>query len=715
MIERRNRRALKNPRAEAELFRVRAAVGFAVVLLCLAGLALWYFRLQVLQHDDYAMRSEANRIKPRPVVPGRGLIYDRKGRILADNVPAYRLDVVPDDAGFSTEAGGKRLVAALSKIIALAPEDIARFEDERRASRGFRPITLKLRLSDAEVARFAVDRWRYPGVEIVPYLSRVYPYGELLAHVVGYVGRIDKQDAQRIGEATPYTHIGKTGLERYYEDRLRGKPGFQQIETNVDGRAIRSLGTIPAVPGTDLRLSIDVDLQRAMLLSFGELEGTAIAVDPRTGEILAMASVPSYDPNLFVNGISHADFRRLNENPSRPQFNRAVLGGVAPGSTIKPFLALAGVDSGTWTPDTRILSTGMFYIGGQRRGYGDSSRGGHGWTDLRKSISASVNTYYYKLALEMGIDRVDQYMARYGFGEPTGVDLSGEIEGILPSPAWKQANAPTQGRWYPGDTAITGIGQGFWKVTPLQLVQATAALADDGWLRRPHLVRDTREGYAAQWAPVAQPAPSRISDNAAHLAAVREGMVDTVHGAGTATNIRTGLEYLIASKTGTAQVVSRRGAGAVHPRSLPMHLRHRALFIGYAPADNPTIAVAVAIEGGGYGASTAAPIARKILDAWVVGKMPEVPDDARIQVGTIAVKEPGTGRPEPTAKQAIPVKSGSGASTGSTRAPEPLKEEGSTQRTQRAQKKTEPANRTSLRLSRPLRTTLFAVPDSRNA
>lgn len=632
----RRRATLKNAHAEAALFRVRAAVGFLCVLLALAGLAGWYFRLQVVQHDDYATRSEANRIKPRPVVPGRGLIYDRKGRILADNVPAFRLEVVPDDAG-----DPKRLVAALSRTVALSPEDIARFHAERRAQPGFRPLVLKLRLSDEEVARFAVDRWRYPGVELVPYLSRVYPYGELLAHVVGYVGRIDKRDQERIGQGTPYTHIGKTGLERYYEDTLRGKPGFQRIETNVDGRALRTLGTEPATPGTDLRLSIDVDLQRAMVAAFGELEGTAIAVDPRTGEILAMASVPSYDPNLFVNGISHEDFRRLNDNPSRPQFNRAVLGGVAPGSTIKPFFALAGVDSGTWTPQTRILSTGMFYIGGQRRGYGDSHRGGHGWTDLRKSIYASVNTYYYKLALDMGIGRVDEYMARYGFGEPTGVDLSGEIAGILPSPAWKQANAPTQGRWYPGDTAITGIGQGFWKVTPLQLVQATAALADHGWLRRPHLVRDTRAGYAAQWTPAAQPAPRRISHDESHLAAVREGMVATVHGAGTATNIRPGLTYLIASKTGTAQVVSRRGHGAVNPRSLPMHLRHRALFIAYAPADNPTIAVAVAIEGGGYGASTAAPIARKILDAWVVGMPDDVPEDARIEVGV--ARAPGLG------------------------------------------------------------------------
>ena len=631
----RTRRVLKNARAEAELFRVRAAIGFAVVVLALGGLAAWYFRLQVLEHDDYATRSEANRIKPRPVVPGRGLIYDRKGRILADNVPAYRLDVVPDEAGDPV-----RLVAALSKIVALSPEEIARFHAERKAGRGFRPVTLKLRLSEAEVARFAVDRWRYPGVEVVPYLSRVYPYGELLAHVVGYVGRIDKDDLARIGEGTPFTHTGKTGLERYYEDQLRGRPGFQRIETNVDGRAVRSLGTIPAVPGTDLRLSIDVDLQRAMLLSFGDLEGSAIAVDPRTGEILAMASVPAYDPNLFVNGISHADFKRLNENPSRPQFNRVVLGGVAPGSTIKPFFALAGVDSGTWTPQTRILSTGMFYIGGQKRGYGDSHRGGHGWTDLRKSIYASVNTYYYKLALEMGIDEVDRYMARYGFGRPTGVDLAGEIDGILPSPAWKAKNAPKQGKWYPGDTAITGIGQGFWKVSPLQLVQATAALADDGWLRRPHLVKDMRTGYDADWAPAPQPPARRISDDEDHLRAVREGMVATVHGPGTATNIRPGLAYQVAAKTGTAQVVSRRGHAAINPKALPMHLRHRALFIAYAPADAPTIAVAVAIEGGGYGASTAAPIARKILDAWIVGKMPEAPEGARIQVGTVAVQPP---------------------------------------------------------------------------
>ena len=627
----------KNPMAESTQFRVRAALGFIVVLLCLGGLGAWYFRLQVLQYADYATRSEANRIKPRPVVPGRGLIFDRKGRIVADNVPAYRLDVTPSEAGDSDA-----VIAGLSRIIALDADEIARFHAERKATRGFRPITLKLRLDEEEMARFAVDSWRYPGVEVVPYFSRVYPYGELLAHVVGYVGRIDAKDLEELGQtSTPYTHRGKTGLERYYDARLRGAPGYQKIETNVDGRPLRVLGTVPATPGTDLRLSIDVDLQQAMVDAFGELEGSAIAVDPRSGEILAMVSLPSYNPNLFVNGISHADYKALNDNPSRPQFNRVVLGGVAPGSTIKPFFALAGVDSGTWTPQTSVMSTGMFHLPGQRRGYGDSHRGGHGSTDLRKSIYASVNTYYYRLALAMGIDQVDAYMSRYGFGQPTGVDLSGEIAGILPSPEWKRKNAAAQGKWYPGDTVITGIGQGFWKVTPLQLVQATAMLADDGRLRRPHLVRDIREGYSAGWKPAPQPAPRQVSSNAAHLQAVREGMIATVHGRGTATNIRHGLTYTIASKTGTAQVVSRRGAGAINPRSLPMHLRHRALFIAYAPAEQPTIAIAVAVEGGGYGGSTAAPIGRKVLDAWIVGEstiprdslLPERGVDAPIRVG----------------------------------------------------------------------------------
>ena len=642
----RRARQLKNHNAEAELFRRRALVGFVCVLLALGGLAAWYFRLQVVQHAEYATRSEANRVRLVPVVPARGLILDRKGRILADNVSAWRLDAVPERAG-----DGARLLASLQSVVALDAEQSARFLRDYKASRPFKPVTIKLKLSDEEAARFAVERWRFPGVELVPYLGRVYPYGPLFAHVIGYVGRIDEKDQAALGAAgSAYSHTGKTGLERHYDEQLRGKPGYKRLETNVDGRTVRALDTVPATPGTDLKLSIDLDLQRAMVAAFGELEGTAVAMDPRSGEILAMVSLPAYDTNLFVNGISHADYRALNDNPSRPQFNRAVLGGVAPGSTIKPLLGLAGLDSGVRRAEDKTLSTGMFYVGGQKRGYGDSHRGGHGWTDLRKSIYESVNTYYYKLALDMGIKRFDEYMDRYGFGKPTGVDLSGEIAGILPSPEWKAKNAPKQGKWYPGDTVISGIGQGFWKVTPLQMAQATAALAD-GWLRRPHLVKDMRAGFDAQWTPVPLQPPTRISDSPAHLQAVREGMIATVHGPGTATNIRAGLTYLIASKTGTAQVVSRRGHAAVNPRSLPMHLRHRGLFIAYAPADAPTIAIAVAIEGGGYGASSAAPVARKVMDAWLVGKMPDTPTaETAAAEGAVVVAKPDfanvTGSPD---------------------------------------------------------------------
>lgn len=351
MMMRPQKRRLKNLVAEADQFRRRALLGFAAVLLALGGLAGWYFKLQVVDHAQYATRAEANRIKPRPIVPGRGLIYDRKGRILADNVPAFRLDVVPDKAGDM-----KRLVAELGKIVVLTPDDIAAFEADRKANRSFRPITLRLRVSDEEAARFAVDRWRFPGVELVPYLNRRYPYGDLFSQIIGYVGRIDEKDLQTMGETNAVlTHIGKTGVERYYEEALRGKIGFERVETNVEGRAMRQLGVQPAIPGADLRLSVDLDLQQAMVAAFGDLDGSAVAIDPRTGEILAMVSLPGYDPNLFVNGISHTDYKALIENPSRPLFNRNVLGGGPPGSTVKPLIALAGLDSGLRTPEFKVL------------------------------------------------------------------------------------------------------------------------------------------------------------------------------------------------------------------------------------------------------------------------------------------------------------------------------------------------------------------------
>ncbi len=641
-------RQLKDHAAESDLFRRRALVGFLLVLVALGGLAAWYFRLQVVQHAEFATRSEANRLRLVPVAPARGLIYDRKGRLLADNVAAWRLDAVPERAG-----DGEALLAKLQAVVVLDAEQRVRFLRDYRNARPFKPVTIKLRVSDEEAARFAVDRWRFPGVELVPYLGRIYPQGALFAHVVGYVGRIDEKDQAALGDSGgAYTHTGKTGLERYYEAQLRGKPGFRRLETNVDGRTVRALDTVPATPGTDLRLSIDIDLQRAMVDAFAELEGTAVAVDPRTGEILAMVSLPSYDPNLFVNGISHADYQALNDNPSRPQFNRLVLGGVAPGSTIKPLTTLAGLDSGVRKPEDKILSTGVFRLPGMRgRGWLD---GVHGWTDARKAIYESVNTYYYRLSLEMGVQRYDEYMGRYGFGQKTGIDLAGEIEGIVPSPASKLKYGKQ--RWYPGDLVNSSIGQGLWKVTPLQLVRGVAAIADSGRMRRPHLVTAQRAAFDAPWRALPQPAEVRISNRPDHVQVVQEGMEMTTGGSGTAARIFYGSPYRSAGKTGTAQVVNRR-ASAVDPRSLPLWQRHRGLYIGYAPADKPSIAIAVAVEGGGFGASSAAPVARKVFDAWLLGK-PVVPkqEAAPPIEGAEAVAKPDFGNV--TADGPSPVGSG---------------------------------------------------------
>ena len=614
----RRRRLLKHTAAEAEQFRRRALLAFVGVVLALGGLSLWYFRLQVWQYDDYALRSEQNRVKLRPVVPGRGLIYDREGRILADNVPAFRLEVTPNEAG-----DPKDWLPALAQVVALTEEEIAAFHDARKAGRGFKPVPLKMRLTPQEVARLAVDRWRYPGVEVVSYLNRRYLHGPLLAHVVGYVSRVDAGDVEAMGEdIANFSHTGKTGLERSYEEALRGRIGYERVETNVDGRPLGLLGRVPAVPGADLRLSIDLDLQRAMVAAFGDADGSAVAIDPATGQVLAMVSKPSYDTNLFVNGISHQDYNALLNNPSRPLYNRNVLGGGPPGSTVKPMVGLAGLDSGLREADDRTLSTGEFFIAGQRRGYRDSHAGGHGWVDLRQSIAQSVNTYYYKLAQEMGIDTLAMYMHRYGFGEKTGIDLLGENEGVVPSRDYKRSISTEP--WYPGETVISGIGQGYWIATALQLVRATAAIANGGDLHQLRLVDARRDGYREPWLELPETPGSRISPSLEHVRAVQEGMEMTVNGPrGTARAIGVGAPYRIAGKTGTAQRSSRKGNISHDPHSLPYNLRHTALFVGYAPADAPKIAVAVVVEHGGFGSTSAAPIARKVFDAWLLGKMPE--------------------------------------------------------------------------------------------
>jgi penicillin-binding protein 2 len=609
-------RPVRNAAAEAEQFRRRALLAGLGVSGLLLALAAGYGRLQIVQHEEYATRSDENRIRLEPIVPARGLVYDRNGVLLADNAPAYRLDIVPERVEDMPQ-----LLAALRDRVSLTEDELRRFENARKGARRFKPIPLKLRLSEEEIARLAVDRHRFPGVEVVPYLTRRYPFGELTAHIVGYVGRIDQDDVDAMearGEArfAALPHIGKTGIERHYEARLRGDVGYQEVETNVENRPLRVLRRHDAKPGADLHLSIDIELQKAMVAAFDGQHGAAIAIDPASGEILAMVSLPSYDPNLFVGGISFRDYKALNEDVARPLFNRNVLGGFPPGSTLKPFMALAGLEEGLITPTSTVLSTGAYRLPGQAREYRDWRPGGHGTVNLRESLAQSVNTYYFDLAMRLGIDRIATDFDRMGFGRPTGIDLTGEVAGVLPSREWKQRRF--RQAWFPGETVIAGIGQGYWVTTPLQLAQGTAMLAGGGLLRRPHLVRATQAGFGAPRVPEPQPAPRRVVDDPAHLAAVNDGLVATMHGpTGSGARAAAGAWYRMAGKTGTAQRVSRRGNERLDPNQLPYHLRHQALFVGYAPADRPTLAVALVVEHGGSGSGAAAPVARRIFDAWM--------------------------------------------------------------------------------------------------
>jgi penicillin-binding protein 2 len=621
MVRSLGRQRIKNNLAESEIFQRRALIGFLGIALALTLLSIGYFRLQVLKHQEYQTLSDANRIKPRPIVPARGLIYDRNGKLLADNVSAYRLELIPEQVENMDQT-----VAIIKTIIYISDEDIENFEKSRKANRRFRAAVLKLKLTEQERAQLALNRHRLRGVEVVPYLTRRYPYANLFAHVIGYVGRIDAKDLEAMGDSkfSALSHIGKSGLEKRYEEKLRGEIGYEAVETNAQGRPLRIVGKDAATSGSDIQLSIDVDLQQASVEAFGDLHGAAVAVDPKTGEVLAMVSLPLFDPNLFINGISHTDYRLLTEDLSQPLFDRNTQGGTPPGSTVKPFVALAGLESGLRKSEDKTLSTGEFRLPGIKRGFRDSHQGGHGWVDLPESIAQSVNTYYYKLALDMGIQRFDQYMGSYGFGKKTGIDLPREQEGILPSPEWKQKRFKQE--WFAGETVNSGIGQGYWVVTPLQLAQSTAWLANDGLREQLHLVRASRQGFLQPWQAADTIPATRIVSDMRHIQSVKQGMVSTIHGPrGTARIMGVGAQYKMAGKTGTAQRISRKGSVSLDPKKLPLNQRHQALFIGYAPAENPKIAVAVLVQGGGYGSTTAAPIARKIMDAWLLPKAPPPP------------------------------------------------------------------------------------------
>lgn len=619
---------LRESENEAALFRRRAAVAGVAVALGVLLLLAHYFRLQVVDHAQYQARSEQNRLKVRPLPPTRGLIFDREGRLLADNQLAWRLQVIPERAGDVAAA-----LEALRPIIGLDDSDIVRYTEERQRHRAFQSVPVKLRLGEAELTRFALEQHRFPGFEVVPYPLRTYPMGPAMAHVLGYVGRIStddeaKMDREQRAAYRGTTHIGKDGIELYYEPQLHGRMGRETVETNAVGRLLRTVDRSPPVPGLDLYLSIDARLQLAAIEAFGNESGAAVAIDPRNGEVLALVSLPAYDPNLFVGGISFRDYHALNTDPERPLFNRALRGGYAPGSTLKPFIALAGLEYGLRNASTRVSSTGAFTIPGSTQRIRDWKIGGHGMVDLRESLAQSVNTYYLSLALELGIDRIHAYLSGFGFGQPTGIDLNAEAAGVLPSRDWKRARFNQA--WFPGETALVGIGQGYNVVTPLQLAHATAILAAGGTVHPPRLLRSTRAAHDAAPQPAPKP-PARTAAvrNPALLPAITDGLVAVLHGpTGTARAVGQGSPYRVAGKTGTAQTFGLRG-GTYRESEVSRKLRHMALFMGYAPAEAPTIAIAVVVEHGGSGSRAAAPVAKRILDAWLLppGTPSTVADD----------------------------------------------------------------------------------------
>jgi len=605
---------LKDQVLEGNLFTNRAMTAFGLVLAAILLLGLRYFYLQVISHDEFSTRSINNRVRIVPVAPNRGLIYDRRGRPIAQNLPAYRLELVPEKVDDL-----ETTILALGEIIELPDDVLEKFQSARKRHRVFDSVPLKFSLAGEEVARFAVDRHRFSGVEVVPYLARNYPYGELLTHVLGYVGRPDEDDLQRVdaGNYRGTTHIGKVGIERYYEDELHGVSGVEKIETNVQGRRLQVLNRQDPVHGDDLILSLDVLVQQAAWDALGERAGAVIAIDPGDGSVLAMVSKPSFDANLFVHGISGPDYQAILNAPDRPLFNRVLQGGYGPGSTVKPFVGLAGLELGVVTPEKQVFSTGQFFLPGVARPYHDWKPGGHGWVNIHGALEQSVNTYFYQLALDMGIDDMHDFLSRFGFGDRTGVDLLGEITGVLPSRQWKRGQFGQP--WYPGETVIAGIGQGFIVTTPLQLATALATLVNGGARFAPRLLfasKSAGDGQAQRLkAPVVQQIP--VVDPA-NWDIVREGMRRVVHGEnGTARRIKPESGYQIAGKSGTTQLAAQEGGVKQEASQTAVHLRHNALFIAYAPFTNPGIVVAVVVEHGGGGSKEAAPVARAVIDSWL--------------------------------------------------------------------------------------------------
>ena len=616
---------IRDSERELDRFRRRLAILGFFVLSLFGLLFLRFLYLQVLQHSHYSTLAEANRISVLPIAPHRGIIVDRNGVMLAHNYSAYTLEITPSKVDHL-----ETTIDELAGIIEISPRDRRRFRKLLEESKRFESLPIRTRLSDEEIARFAVNRYRFPGVEAKARLFRQYPQGEMFSHVVGHIGRINQREVEQLdedGRLPNYRgsdYIGKTGLEQSYEKFLHGTTGVEEVEVDSGGRAVRTLSRTPPVSGNNLVLNLDARLQEVAYNAFGERRGALVAIDPATGGILAFVSKPGFDPNLFVDGIDPQSWAELNGSPDKPLLNRASAGTYPPGSTFKPFMALAALFYGKRTPQQAISDPGFFMFGGHR--FRDDKEGGHGLVDMYKSIVVSCDTYYYVLANDLGIDPIANFMGLFGLGSRTGIDIAGEASGVLPSTAWKarRFSRPEQKKWYAGETISVGIGQGYNSYTPLQLASAIATLANDGVMFRPHIVNYS-EDIRTRERTVIEPAPLRnIGVKPEHIQFVKQALVG-VNKEGTSARAFAGAPYVSAGKTGTAQVIAiKQGEKYVESRVAELHRDH-ALFIAYAPAEKPTIALAVIVENSGFGARYAAPIARQVFDYHLLGKVPKQP------------------------------------------------------------------------------------------
>jgi len=615
---------LKNTEQELYYFRLRLLFIAVFVFICFAALVGRYIWLQIYKHESFAAQADENRISVVPVVPNRGLILDRNGVILAQNYSAYTLEITPSKIRKDMDI----LIDELAELVDIQPKHRKRFRKLMEESKSFASLPIRTRLTEEEVARFTAQRFRFPGVEIQARLFRQYPLGDSASHVIGYIGRISPKDAEAIAEAEDASnyngtdYIGKEGLEKSYEKTLHGQTGFEQVEVSAGGRAVRVLSRTDPTSGKNLILSVDIELQRIVEEAFGDRRGALVAIEPSTGDVLAFVSKPTYDPNLFVEGIDQQSWNELNTSEDKPLLNRPLTGAYPPGSTYKPFMALAALTLGKRTPQQAISDPGFFVFGNHT--FRDDKPGGHGYVDMYRSIVHSCDTYYYILANDMGVDAMHDFMKPFGFGQKTGIDLEHEKTGILPSTEWKRRayRKPQQQRWIPGDTISLGIGQGQNTFTPLQLAHAMANLANNGVVMKPHLVKMIEDPKTKARELTVPKESYRIPLKQEHVDFIKQAMVGVTK-EGTSARVFAGTEYLSGGKTGTAQVVTiKKGEKYDAKRMAARHIDH-SWYTAFAPADQPKIAVAIIVENGGFGAEAAAPIVRKALDYYLLGKRPQ--------------------------------------------------------------------------------------------